>query len=233
VISSPSSERNTTSVGNLLTAFYQSLSLSQLERGWDLCLQVEEISCWKALGNKAIEMLNIDLAIRVYQKLGDACMVGSLESLRSIEDKYLLCGHIAVLYGNYSLAEENFLKSSKPYTAFEMRRNLGQWREAFLLVEEYFPGRLIETALILAKDLEIVGEYENVLTVIKRALPRDYTSHMHLKDLSPMEGYEALLKILAKAYLQTGDEKQGMLIAKKLRDEVFLHECTQNIRVCN
>ena len=46
-----------------------------------------------------MECLEIELAISVYRKLGDASMVLNLENIAQYEDRNLLSGHVLVLLG--------------------------------------------------------------------------------------------------------------------------------------
>jgi WD repeat-containing protein 19 len=46
----------------------------------------------------------------------------ALEDCQHIEDRYLLAGHISLLFGDYSRAQELFLASSRPAAALDMRR---------------------------------------------------------------------------------------------------------------
>ena len=54
-------------------------------------------------------------------------MVLSLEKIKSIEDKNLLAGNIAMYLGEFTIAQELFLASSHPVAALEMRRDLLHW----------------------------------------------------------------------------------------------------------
>ena len=54
------------------------LALLKLEEAWQAALELDERPCWLALSGKAMEMLNVELATRVYRKLGkyyrDTCL---------------------------------------------------------------------------------------------------------------------------------------------------------------
>lgn len=52
-----------------------------------------------------MEVLDVQMAIHVYRQLGDAGMVMGLERIVYVEDKNLLAGHIALLFGNYQTAQ--------------------------------------------------------------------------------------------------------------------------------
>lgn len=52
-----------------------------------------------------MEVMDIQMAIHVYRQLGDAGMVMGLERIAHVEDKNLLAGHIALLFGNCQTAQ--------------------------------------------------------------------------------------------------------------------------------
>ena len=53
--------------------------------------------------------------------------------LKDVEDKLLLSGYIAMLFDDYTRAQELFLLSSYPIAALEMRKDLLQWDQALAL----------------------------------------------------------------------------------------------------
>ena len=54
---------------------------------------------------QAMEVLDVQMAVHVYRQLGDAGMVMGLEQIAYVEDKNLLAGHVALLFGNYQTAQ--------------------------------------------------------------------------------------------------------------------------------
>jgi WD repeat-containing protein 19 len=83
-------------------SFAQNVALLRLQAAWDVARVLNQRPFWLALSGKAMETLNISMAIKVYRFLGDAGMVMALEQLQDVEDKNLLAGHIALLFGDYS-----------------------------------------------------------------------------------------------------------------------------------
>lgn len=55
--------------------------------------------------SQAMEVLDVQMAVHVYRQLGDAGMVMGLERIAYVEDKNLLAGHVALLFGNYQTAQ--------------------------------------------------------------------------------------------------------------------------------
>lgn len=62
---------------------------------------------------KAMEVLDVQMAIHVYRQLGDAGMVMGLERIAYVEDKNLLAGHVALLFGNYQTAQASLGEPSR------------------------------------------------------------------------------------------------------------------------
>ncbi len=104
----------------------QNLALLRLQHAWRSVVKCDERTLYVALGNRALEVMDIQTALNVYRQFGDAGMVMSLETIEDIEDKHLLAGHISQLFGNFSKAQELFLESSSPKAALMMRRHLFQ-----------------------------------------------------------------------------------------------------------
>ena len=121
-----------------LLKFCQSVALLQLENAWQAALELDKRQYWLALSHKAMEMLNVELALRVYRQLGDAGMVMALENYQHIEDRYLLAGNISLLFGDYQRAQELFLASTRPVAALDMRRDLLQWEQALQVYLHYY-----------------------------------------------------------------------------------------------
>ena len=52
----------------------------------------------------------VEFATRVYRHIRNISMVWSLQEIKDIEDKKLLSGHIAMIMGDFSLAQELYLQ---------------------------------------------------------------------------------------------------------------------------
>ena len=63
-------------------------------------------------------------------------MVWSLKEIKDIEDKKLLSGHVAMILGDFNLAQNLYLQSSSPVEALNMRRDLLQWDQALHLANK-------------------------------------------------------------------------------------------------
>ena len=140
--------------------------------------QVEERRFWLALSGKALEQLNIGMAVRVYRALGDAGMTQALEQIVNIEDKNLLAGHVNMLFQDYSKAQESF-GFNKAKNGFEMRRDLLHWDHALKLAATISPGEVAFISIEYAQQLEFKGQhgmalnnYETAMSELDQALKR-------------------------------------------------------------
>ena len=99
----------------------KNLKLGRFSNGWAICEIMKDNEAWIELAKAALEKLEVDFAIRVYRHLNDVSLVWSLEEIMDIEDKKLLSGHIAMMLGDYQLAQDLYLQSSQPVEALHMR----------------------------------------------------------------------------------------------------------------
>ncbi len=146
--------------------FKQYLALLCLADARQLARRLDDRACWLALSSKAIEVLDLATAIWVYHSFGDAGMVLGLETIQHVEDRNLLAGHVALLFGRYEQAERLFLASSRPAAAVDMRRDLLQPQLALKLAHAVAPHDVPEVAMQYARQLELQdADYEGALRV--------------------------------------------------------------------
>ncbi len=187
-------------------SFSKYIVLNYLEDAWKCACEAKSESMFRALGNKAMETMNVSIALRAFQELGEVAIVQNLEEIQYIEEKNLLCGHLAILFGDHDLAEGKFLNSSVPSKAFEMRSNFGQFKEALSLATEYFPKEIINASILLANELEVAGDYRSSLEVLEQAL-----------ETNPREKDDShCLSMIAKTSLRLGNKSRALSIAQKL-----------------
>jgi WD repeat-containing protein 19 len=204
-------------------SFAQNLALLRLKTAWHLALQINTRSHWLALSGKAMEQLDIEMAIRVHRQLGDAGMVMGLERIRHIEDKNLLAGHIAMLFADYTQAQDLFLTSSRPATALEMRRDLLHWDQALKLARTLAKEQVPELSVQYAQQLEFKGEHDAAL--------RMYESGCNGVDENgtPMDVSDAQQQTcmagIARMTLRLGDVRRGMRLATESQDKQLCREC--------
>jgi WD repeat-containing protein 19 len=193
-----------------------------LESAWQVALELDRRPIWLALSGKAMELLNPELAIRIYRQLGDAGMVSSLQTLMHVEDKYLLAGHISLLFGDYNRAQELFLVSSAPTAALQMRRDLLQWETALKLAQALAPPQIPEICVRYGQQLEVRGDSETALKMFEAALnEQDANGHI----LCPDSLVPGAMMGISRCNLRLGNIRQGLRIANEQNDKQLYIEC--------
>lgn len=207
---------------SLITRFCQSLALLKLETAWKTALELDRRQYWLALSGKAMELLNIELAIRVYRQLGDAGMVMALENCVDVEDRYLLAGHVSLLFCDYARAQELFLASSRPIEALQMRRDLLQWDQALKLAQTLESSQIPDICIRYGQQLEFRGEVDRALQMFESALNAvdDRGAPTCPEALNPV----ALMGV-ARCNLRLGNIRPGIRIANELEDKKLYEEC--------
>jgi WD repeat-containing protein 19 len=90
------------------TRFYWALQLNLLEFAWDAALVLSKSSHWNTLARKAMNLLDVEMAIKSYQKANEIGMVIALMPLQNEGEKALLSGHLSLLLGEYDVAQVGF-----------------------------------------------------------------------------------------------------------------------------
>ncbi|GMH58387.1 hypothetical protein TrST_g1003 [Triparma strigata] len=205
-----------------LLRFTQNLALLRLREAWSAALVLNKPRYWHALANKAMQVMDIEMAIRIYRQIGDAGMVMGLESLKYLEDKNLLAGHIALLFMDYSMAQDLFLSSSRPLSALEMRRDLLHWDQALKLATTLSPSSVPEISVEFAQQLEFKGEYENALKMYEAALnAMDEEGNLLATDAQQT----TCMGGIARCTLRLGDLRRGVRLARESNDKKLCREC--------
>ncbi|KAJ8599437.1 hypothetical protein CTAYLR_008001 [Chrysophaeum taylorii] len=204
-------------------AFSQNLALLRLKDAWDAALNLNGRAYWLALSGKAMEVMEVDLAIRVYRQLGDAGMVVGLERIVHCEDKNLLAGHILLLFSNYGAAQDLFLSSSRPVTALEMRRDLLHWDQALKLAHTLDPDQEPYISVEYAQQLEFKGEYEPALNMFRSAL------ESYSRDERKSDDDEAMrctcVAGVSRCTLRLGDLRRGISYVKEAKNKSLCSDC--------
>eukprot|EP01062_Namystynia_karyoxenos_P004675 TRINITY_DN11665_c0_g1_i1.p1 TRINITY_DN11665_c0_g1~~TRINITY_DN11665_c0_g1_i1.p1 ORF type:complete len:1497 (+),score=635.62 TRINITY_DN11665_c0_g1_i1:130-4491(+) len=203
----------------VLQSFHNNLALHRLDDAWKVAVQLNQPDCWYALGDKALHLLDIDMAIRVYRMVDQPSMVIALDKLRYVNEKALLLGHVAMLFKNFDEAQRHLLKSSCPALALDMRRDLMHWSAALELAERLAPDQLPQICREHAVQLEFRGDYAQALDMYKRGIVKEVSD-----DLSPLSADDPRHKRLvhhnelctsgiARVMIRMGDIHRGFQAA--------------------
>jgi WD repeat-containing protein 19 len=90
---------------------------------------------FEALGKYCLRYLELHFAESAFQMCKNVGMVFSIQNIKHETEKNILMGHVASILFKHELAQESFLKSSKPELALEMRMDLQDWFAALKLAK--------------------------------------------------------------------------------------------------
>ena len=96
-------------------------------------------------------------------------MVMALEAIKHVDERNFLAGMVSLLLGDYSRAQESFLRSSNHKAALDMRRDLMHWEQALRLADSMAPEQVPSICQEYAQQLEFKGEYQKALEMYSRA----------------------------------------------------------------
>jgi WD repeat-containing protein 19 len=112
-----------------LRYFLQNLALQKYSN----CVEVSKVSLkhslafFECLGKQCLKFIDLHYAETAFQMCKAVGMVYSIQSIKHETEKYVLMGHISSILFKHDLAQECFMKSSKPELALEMRMDLQDW----------------------------------------------------------------------------------------------------------
>lgn len=204
----------------LKSSLNQLIALSKLKDAWDIALQLKDKSLFGKLSYACMEVMDIELAIRVNRELKDTAMVLALQELKYIEDKHLLAGHVCMLEGDYQRAQNLFLASTKPVTALQMRRDLLNWDFALKLARSLAPEQIPQICREYGSSLEVKGEYSQALEMYERSVREigaaDNVDHEHIRVASAG---------IARMTLRLGNLQKGKNLALESDDKHLMRDC--------
>eukprot|EP00796_Vickermania_ingenoplastis_P003724 gene3725-2623_t len=220
------SHAETTSRAANSEAFYNNFSLNRLRWSSQNISTSQEA---EDLAVKALHMLDIELAIRVYRQLSQPSMVLCLEKIKHIHEKNLLIGHISMIMGYIEDAQNFFLRSSHPMCALEMRRDLMQWSEALQLAKDLAVDQIPIISKEYAQQLEYRGEYIKALEMYKSGTRAEPTGHESAELTAEKDAVAAhnrqCLEGTARCYIRTGSIAEGVEIALASENKEFMKTC--------
>jgi WD repeat-containing protein 19 len=206
----------------LVNKFCQALALLKLSAAWEVALELDKRQFWLALSGKAMELMNVELACRVYRQLGDAGMVMALQDCLNIEDKNLLAGQISLLFCDYQRAQELFLASSRPSAALDMRRDLLQWDQALALAQVLSAPQVPEICIQYGQQLEFRDDSAGALRMFEDAISA-HDSEGH--NLCPEHLVSLAMMGIARCNLRQGNIPRGIRLANELDDKQLFVDC--------
>ncbi|CAM6122003.1 unnamed protein product [Calypogeia fissa] len=173
---------------------------------------------WEELIKKALEQLELDVAMKACQYSGNIKLLMSLRNLQHFEEYNLLAGHIFLLLENFDAAQESFLKSTCPEAAVEMRRDLEHWNQAMALARDLKSPLEAEILTKYAHSLELAGDYRQALL--------SYEEFLKLNLEDPKQKYFCQAGV-ARTSIHLGDIWKGKQLAKECKNSLLYRECAR------
>ena len=137
--------------------FLQNLMLHR----YSFCLEaagyLKETYLFEALGRKCLQALDFNVALRAFQSANNLSMVLTIQSFNDEGEKSILLGNVGMILGDYDLAQELFLKSSKPILALNMRCDIQDWLLALNLAKTIAPDQEPIICRKLAMQIEVLS----------------------------------------------------------------------------
>ena len=208
-------------------AFQNALGLNRLDAAWVYASQLDSPDCWYALGDKALNLLEVQMAIRVYRIVQQPAMVLALDKLVHINEKALLLGHVSMLFKNFNDAQAHFMRSSNPMMALEMRRDLMHWDLALELSEKLSPQSIPHISREYASQLEFRGEHQQALEMYNRGLVSVSESDSEKKMSELYQHNVQCHSGIARITIRMGDIARGFQIAMESDSPTMAIECAQ------
>ncbi|WAQ97925.1 WDR19-like protein [Mya arenaria] len=169
----------------------QTVALKRWKDGWIFCTQMNTKESWTKLGYAA------------------------LKSLDHLEDRNQLSGYIGMYLGEFNLAQDLFLASSKPLAALEMRRDLLHWDSALQLAKALAPDQIPYISKEYAQQLEFTGDYMTALSHYEKGITRQEQDRDH---------DEVCAAGVARMSIRMGDIRRGVGMASKMPSRVLKKE---------
>lgn len=175
------------------------------------------------LAEAALKNLNVKISRKAYQLSGNISMVHSLGDLLQYEEKLIIQGMVAMIYCDYTLAQEFFLKSSNPKLALELRCDIQDWNAALELSKSMAKDEIKFIQRHLAEDNERKGNNPQALKLFEISIAEE-------KGLSPAERIRVRENNIlcsagiARTSIKTGNLSRGVGVAMQLTKKELISE---------
>ncbi|CAJ0941201.1 unnamed protein product, partial [Mesorhabditis belari] len=166
-----------------------------------------------------MQNVNVDLAVRIFRHIGEVSMVWALDEVNDMEEKTLVAGHLALLIEDFDAAEKNFLNSSQPLEALDMRRDLLHWPKALQLAQKFAKDQIPFISKEYAQQLEFMGDYSTAM--------QHYTDGILDEEETEeiLEHNDVCRSGVARMAIRIGDIRRGIQLASKIEGRAVKKEC--------
>jgi WD repeat-containing protein 19 len=195
-----------------LRYFFQNLSLKRFSNALVAAKFLNIYNVYEGLARKALENLDLDIALKTFQMGKNLSMVLTIQSFIHENEKNLLIGNIAMVLGKYDIAQEYYLKSTEPLNALDMRCDIQDWFIASSLAKSIAPHQESFIAKRLAIQTESQGNNSEALKLYERSVLRD-DEKMIEKSVIITHNVQCFAG-MARTSIKLGDIQRGFNIAR-------------------
>ncbi|KAK8878274.1 WD repeat-containing protein 19 [Tritrichomonas musculus] len=198
----------------------QLLDLHRFRKALQVALQLNDKKVIHEVGEKALSSLCIEIASEAFAQSGDAATHNVLQPIINEDEFSFLRGYVSMMDHDFGAAQKNFLNSTRPQMALDMRAALLQFDFALKLAENLDPSRIPQLSHDSARQNELTGNYSAALKQYKESIKCKELSH------SSRAG-------IIRCLILAGKVEQGMQQLTKTRDTKLILECARILeRLC-
>lgn len=203
--------------------FLQNLALKRFHQCYLVAEKLGGVKIPEVLGHLALQALDLEAAEKAYQIAKNVGMVYAIHSIKHESEKQILLGHVSMILQQHDLAQDFFLKSSKPSLALEMRCDLQDWLIALKLSRTVDSSQEPVLCKKLAQQLETQGNYSEALRLFEHAANTLQQAGLSQEELTAnlVQSYAGM----ARTCIRNGDITRGYQIACELNDPQLKVEC--------
>jgi len=208
--------RDTDGEENHLRYYLQNIALNQFESCFKVAALLPKYSyqLYEILGKQCLKHLELDCAERAYQLCKNPGMVLAIQSVKNEYEKFVLMGHVCMLLHKHDMAEEFFLKSTRPDLALEMRCDLNDWPSALKLAEKLAPNRVPFISYKVGLFYESSSKFLEARKYFESAQLEDQNNTPNIREHNK-QCYAGIARTSARL----GDVARAVSIAKSLDDK--------------
>eukprot|EP00357_Protocruzia_adherens_P031508 CAMPEP_0115034576 /NCGR_PEP_ID=MMETSP0216-20121206/40747_1 /TAXON_ID=223996 /ORGANISM="Protocruzia adherens, Strain Boccale" /LENGTH=1399 /DNA_ID=CAMNT_0002413515 /DNA_START=36 /DNA_END=4235 /DNA_ORIENTATION=- len=205
--------------------FLQNLALNRFTQCFFVADKCESAEIFDTLAKQALENLEVEIAVRSYQLAKNVGMVMAIQAFKHETEKMILMGYVAAILHHHDMAQDFFLKSSKPMLALEMRCDLQDWLIALKLAKNISQDREPYICKQLAIQIETQGSHVEALKMFEKALIEGPNAGMTKAEIKSHN--TQCSAGIARTSIKKGDVARGFAQAMKLTESALIIECAQ------
>ena len=195
-------------------AINQLLTLHRHRKALQIAVQLNDQNLIRKVGESALNSLSIEIAAEAFARCGDGSMYNILAPMRNEEEYSFLRGYVSMMDHDFSAAQKNFLDSTRPSMALDMRSALLQFDFALKLAENLDPSKIPKLSFDSARQNELTGNYSAAI--------KQYKDSIKVKELA-----HASRAGIIRCLFLAGKVEQGVQQIAKTHDSKLILECAR------